>query len=82
MKKILVIHYSQSGQLTEILHNFTRSFQTDDVDFVAIKPSRAYTFPWTSASFYKEMPSSVILVRNNMIAKVPIIIFELNQRAT
>jgi hypothetical protein len=33
MKKILVIHYSQSGQLTEILHNFTRSFQTDDVDF-------------------------------------------------
>lgn len=60
MKKILVIHYSQSGQLTEILHNFTRTFQTDDVDFVEIKPSRAYTFPWTSASFYKEMPSSVL----------------------
>lgn len=60
MEKILVLHYSQSGQLTEILENFTRSFPSNTIDFVTIKPVKAYTFPWTSASFYKEMPASVL----------------------
>ncbi|MBP6090725.1 MAG: hypothetical protein KA521_05680 [Crocinitomicaceae bacterium] len=60
MEKILVLHYSQSGQLTEILENFTRSFPSNTIDFVTINPAKAYTFPWTSASFYKEMPASVL----------------------
>jgi hypothetical protein len=61
MKKILVIHYSQSGQLTEILHSIVdKSDLTNcEVEYLDIKPSQSYPFPWTGDSFFEEMPNSV-----------------------
>lgn len=61
MKKILVIHYSQSGQLTEILHSVvdTSDLSNCEVEYLDIKPTHSYPFPWTGDSFFEEMPNSV-----------------------
>lgn len=58
MKKVLVIGYSQTGQLHEILHNITEAIPEVDLDFVEIKPKDPYPFPWDSFTFLKQMPKS------------------------
>lgn len=59
VKKILVISYSQTGQLHEILNNFLEPFEKADIEQVIIQPKEAYAFPWTSASFFDVMPETV-----------------------
>lgn len=62
-KKILVVYYSQSGQLGEILENFIRPFQAKpelyDLFFHTIEPEPKFNFPWTSEAFYDAFPESV-----------------------
>ncbi|BDS13984.1 hypothetical protein [Aureispira anguillae] len=60
MKRILVISYSQSGQLNQILDNFLKPFETLEIDRVQINPEKPYVFPWTSAVFFDTMPESVL----------------------
>ncbi|MBT6440371.1 MAG: hypothetical protein HOK72_11760 [Flavobacteriales bacterium] len=60
MKKILVISFSQSGQLTEILNNFLIPFKGQDIDFVKLEPLTPFPFPWDNTSFYAAMPESVL----------------------
>ena len=61
MKKILVINYSQSGQLDEILDNFLVSFEgAAEIERVSIKPKDEYPFPWTSPVFFNVMPECVL----------------------
>lgn len=48
MKKVLIIHYSQTGQLTEILRSIAgplRQSADITVDFAQIKPRKPYPFP-------------------------------------
>jgi hypothetical protein len=61
-KKILVIYYSQSGQLESILEGFSAPLKAAgmDVEMVSIQPEPGYPFPWTSASFYSVMPDCVL----------------------
>ena len=61
IKKILVIYYSQSGQLEEILDNFTLPLADAGhmVEKVAIHPITPYPFPWTGTSFFAVMPECV-----------------------
>ncbi|MCB9251763.1 MAG: hypothetical protein H6605_04810 [Flavobacteriales bacterium] len=61
-KKILVIFYSQSGQLKTILENFVKPFteQGHEIDQLEIKPTNPYKFPWTSRRFFDAMPESVL----------------------
>jgi hypothetical protein len=61
-KKILAIYYSQSGQLAEIMEQFTGPLMTagHDVEVVQIKPEPGYPFPWTSQTFYSVMPDCVL----------------------
>lgn len=59
MKHILVISYSQSGQLTQILTNITSTIN-EEIDFVSIQPKKKYTFPWNSHDFFNEMPETVL----------------------
>ncbi|MFN8242449.1 MAG: hypothetical protein U0X40_00235 [Ferruginibacter sp.] len=60
-KNILVIYYSQSGQLGEILDNFTAPLLAagHTIDRVAVQPATPYSFPWTGKSFFAVMPESV-----------------------
>jgi hypothetical protein len=59
-KKILCIYYSQSGQITEVVTSFFKSFSSDSVDIVRVKPISDFPFPWTSPTFFDAMPESVL----------------------
>lgn len=60
MKKILTIHFSQSGQLTEIVDNFTSQFTNVEVDRQLIIPKKSFPFPWTTPVFFDTMPETVL----------------------
>ncbi|MEO6315786.1 MAG: hypothetical protein ABIU63_01975 [Chitinophagaceae bacterium] len=61
-KRILVIYYSQSGQLEDILDNFTSPLVNagNSIDKIRVQPVEPYPFPWTSKSFFAQMPPSVL----------------------
>lgn len=62
MKKVLILHYSQSGQLTQILESIVSGFVGDNVNFEyqSIEPAASYPFPWNSGDFFDQMPDSVL----------------------
>ena len=60
MKKVLVINYSQSGQLHEIIDNFLLPFDPLQIERAYIKPVKPFKFPWTSDVFYNTMPETVV----------------------
>ena len=60
MKKILVVSFSQSGQLHQIVDNFLIPFKDFDIDKVEVKPIKPFPFPWDTTSFYDVMPETVL----------------------
>jgi hypothetical protein len=59
-QNILVIHYSQSGQLTEILENFCKPFADSTIEWVKVEAATPFPFPWTTATFFDAMPETVL----------------------
>jgi hypothetical protein len=61
-KKVLVIYYSQTGQLEDIVHTFCKPFfQTGwQIERIRVQPKRPFDFPWSSPSFFDAMPESVL----------------------
>ena len=61
-KKVLIVYYSQTGQLQQIAESFIAPFTSAgfDVEKVSIQPQKHYGFPWTADSFFEEMPGSVL----------------------
>lgn len=64
MKEILVIHYSQSGQLTEIVNNIVTPLKTDDVNltFLKIEMEIPFPFPWNKKEFYGVFPETFLQI--------------------
>lgn len=62
MFKILVIHYSQTGQLTDILECITSGMDDSKVEIDQIRffPEKSFEFPWSKAGFFDAMPESVL----------------------
>ncbi len=60
MKNILVINYSQTGQLDEILENFLTPFKDFDIERLKIYPKNEFPFPWSSEVFFDKMPETVL----------------------
>lgn len=63
-KKILVISYSQTGQLTNLVNNFTKPLQNNpeiELFYKNIKPKKPYPFPWDLMTFMDTFPESVHL---------------------
>ncbi|MEO6687325.1 MAG: hypothetical protein ABIN24_15240 [Dyadobacter sp.] len=60
MKKILVISYSQSGQLDEVIDHFLLPFDPASVERIYLKPKKPFPFPWTSDVFFDTMPECVV----------------------
>lgn len=61
MKKILVIYYTQTGQLKEISDNLLLPFKGRkdyEVDYYAIEPVTDFPFPWNGEEFYNAFPES------------------------
>ncbi len=61
-KKVLVIYYSQSGQLGDIINKFTGPIIAagNSVETVIVQPTKAYPFPWSGKSFFAVMPDCVL----------------------
>ncbi|MDF1592960.1 MAG: hypothetical protein P1P89_15695 [Desulfobacterales bacterium] len=61
MKKILVVYYSQSGQLTDIVKSvLTPLEKTEAVSVVyeALRPKQKFPFPWTRRQFLDAFPEA------------------------
>jgi len=62
MKNALIIYYSQSGQLTEIVKNFAKPLESSGdykVTYANIEPVNDYCFPWTGYKFFDSFAESV-----------------------
>jgi len=61
MKKVLVLHYSQTGQLTKVLEALCAPLIAAGVQVVQlpIVPVTPYPFPWTRMGFFGVFPESV-----------------------
>ena len=63
MKKVLVITYSQSGQLDEIVGNILKPLRDEvEIFYEKLKPIPDYPFPWTDITFWDAMPESVRMI--------------------
>lgn len=61
MYKILVIYYTQTGQLKRILDSILSPLQVQDgikINYLELKPSKPYPFPW-KGEFFDCFPESV-----------------------
>ena len=63
-KKVLVIYYTQSGQLEDILTHFTAPLLEagNTVEKVRVHVAEDYPFPWTGTDFFAVMPHCVLSV--------------------
>lgn len=61
-KKVLVLYYTQSGQLKDVAESFVEPFNKAGVgvELVRLKPQADFPFPWTSETFFNAMPETVI----------------------
>ncbi|MCB9227812.1 MAG: dialkylresorcinol condensing enzyme DarA [Chitinophagales bacterium] len=64
MKKVLVIYYTQSGQLKEIIDNVTKPLLDNSIDltFFKIEMEKPFPFPWTSKSFFNAFPKTFLQI--------------------
>lgn len=65
MKNVLVVYYSQTGQLKEIVDNLIKPFQESGevaVDFYQIEMVNDFPFPWTNDAFFGAFPESFLMI--------------------
>jgi hypothetical protein len=62
MKRVLVIYYSQTGQLRDIVRSTVGPLEADpavEVVTLEIKPAQPYPFPWPVGTFFNTFPETV-----------------------
>jgi len=61
MKKVLVLYYSQSGQLQSVMDSFISKLPDENiqVDVKKIEPLVDYPYPWPFYKFADEFPEAV-----------------------
>ncbi|HUH46605.1 MAG TPA: hypothetical protein VLZ54_05580, partial [Arenibacter sp.] len=64
MKEVLVVYYSQSGQLLDIVQNLVIPFdrQKTNITYHRIRPKKDFEFPWKPAEFYDAFPESFLQI--------------------
>lgn len=65
MKNVLVIYFTQSGQLHEIAQNISAPFVADpdvNVVFHKIEMEQPFPFPWKKESFFDAFPESFLQI--------------------
>jgi hypothetical protein len=63
-KKVLVVYYSQTGQLGKLLETMLLPLKKSkeiDLDFLKIESEEAFTFPWSFFKFFDAFPEAVYL---------------------
>jgi flavodoxin len=70
-KNILVIYYTQTGQLEDIVKNMARPFEEkkDDyhVTYYNIKMKKDFPFPWPSDVFFNTFPESYLQIPSEIL---------------
>lgn len=64
-KNVLVVTYSQSGQLSEITERIVEPLRSDaniTLHFEVLRPVKPFPFPWTFFTFFDAFPESAHLV--------------------
>lgn len=65
MRKVLIVQYSQTGQLDRLVDSVCAPLgQQDDIqlDFLRVAPARPYPFPWPFLTFFGAFPETVHMV--------------------
>jgi multimeric flavodoxin WrbA len=59
--RVLVLYYSQTGQLRHIIDNILLDIKNNlDITYAAIEPVKPYPFPWNPDVFFDTMPETVM----------------------
>ncbi|SMP01709.1 dialkylrecorsinol condensing enzyme DarA [Chryseobacterium profundimaris] len=70
-KNILVIYYTQSGQLEDIVKNITQPFeeksQEYEVTYYNIKLKKDFPFPWSGDVFFNTFPESYLQIPSEIL---------------
>ena len=64
MRQVLVVHYSQTGQLNRLVQSVCAPLQADagiQVDFLPLEPVQPYPFPWPFLGFFRIFPETVLM---------------------
>jgi len=70
LKKVLVIYYSQSGQLLDISKNITNEIEESNevgLTFYEIKLKNNFPFPWSKKEFYNAFPESFLQTPTDLV---------------
>lgn len=61
MKRVLVVYFSQSGQLTSIVQSIVEPLRVAGIEVVMaeIKPLKPYPFPWPFWKFFNQFPEAI-----------------------
>ena len=62
MKRILVVYYTQSGQLKEIIDSVLSPLTEVTIDFLPIDTTEPFPFPWTDEAFFGAFPESYLQI--------------------
>ncbi|NIF07664.1 dialkylresorcinol condensing enzyme DarA [Chryseobacterium sp. Tr-659] len=70
-KNILVIYYSQTGQLEDIVRNIARPFEARkeeyDITYYNIQLKEDFPFPWPSDVFFNTFPESYLQIPKEIV---------------
>lgn len=63
MHHILIVSYSQTGQLTKLVKSFAAPLEQVgiSVEYLALSPQQPYPFPWSFIRFFNTFPETVHL---------------------
>lgn len=64
MKEVLIVYYSQSGQLLDILKNVASTILDEKVNisYCEIVPKKRFPFPWNQEEFYGAFPETFLQI--------------------
>ncbi len=64
MKEVLVIYYSQTGQLLDILKNISSTISDEkiNISYCEIIPKKKFPFPWKQEEFYGAFPETFLQI--------------------
>ncbi|QQX77860.1 MULTISPECIES: dialkylrecorsinol condensing enzyme DarA [Aequorivita] len=64
MKEVLIIYYSQTGQLFDILQNVASTISDEKVNisYCEIIPKKKFPFPWKQEEFYGAFPETFLQI--------------------
>src|SRR5680860_1452525 len=73
MKEVLIIHYSQTGQLSTILENMANTLTGDNINIshYQIVPEPKYGFPWKPTRFYDVFPETFLQIPSDFHPPTP-----------